>query len=52
VSDELIQASEGRAQLADEIKLRASGAVADAAAATATAEEVEEPDYLDDEDEV
>lgn len=52
VTDEMMQAAEGRAQLADEIKLRATqpAAIAEPAdTATATVEE-EEEDYLDDED--
>lgn len=51
VTDEMMQAAEGRAQLADEIKLRASGAIAEAAAAaTATAEEEEE--FIDEDEEL
>jgi small subunit ribosomal protein S6 len=52
VTDEMMQAAEGRAQLADEINLRATqpaALVETAETATATVEEDEE-DFLDDED--
>ena len=52
VTNEMMEAAEGRAQLADEIKLRATqpAAIAEPAeTATATVEE-EEVDYLEDED--
>ena len=53
VTNEMMEAAEGRAQLADEIKLRATqpaALVEPAETATATAEEEEEEVYLDDED--
>ena len=52
VPQDIIQAAEGRAQLADEIKLRATqpaAAATEAETATATAEDDEE--YLDEDDE-